>query len=227
MARNAEMLPWLLVVVGRCWHHHIGRSEPVHVQEYCYVGISTSQKIRCLEISYEISIIYVLYIAQLGCFPLIIIFIFSATCGVSLPHSQISQLASRSWKNCWAKRRRTKNSPSNFHGLLGAGLLSSQHSVETKGPHETCFFVLLGVIFFKDLVKFIPTPHDITTKGSLYRDVLLKLGLLELLVMQVFVCVTSAHRWQRSYPWDDEVIPETDVVLVVLRPANLTTWYYL
>ena len=97
---------------------------------------------------------------------------------MSLPHSRLFTTHQQELEELLGKKTQDEELTQQFSRSVGCWVVE-QHSVETQGPHETCFFVLLGVIFFKDLVKFIPTPHDITTKGSLYRDVLLKLGLLE------------------------------------------------
>ena len=67
-------------------------------------------------------------------------------------------LTSRSWKNCWAKRRRTKNPPSNCHVPSVGCCVVEQHRVEKQGPHGACFF-LLDVIFSKEPVKFLPPRH--------------------------------------------------------------------
>ena len=101
----------------------------------------------------------VLYIAQSGCFSLIIfIFIFFATCCVSSPHSQLSTTHQQELEELLGKKTQdeepTQQLSRSFCWVLCCWTAQGWKARATWGV-----FFLLDVIFSKEPVKFLPPRH--------------------------------------------------------------------
>ena len=90
-------------------------------------------------------------------------------------------LTSRSWKNCWAKRRRTKKPPSNCHVpfVNTCCVFWTAQGCWTQGPHGACLFFCWMSSFLKNRWNFYPhaTRHLPFARGDAESVLFLTRGL--------------------------------------------------